>query len=129
VSTDEERFVAMLLNQDVWTPCATAVPEPNPATATAAQRENAAYLQEHVFPTLVPALHDLCDLVLRDKELGTAARHSSACVSHEHPTGAAGPIPWLAQYLMRNNLQHSATLQQHPYVVLSRAAAKETAAK
>jgi hypothetical protein len=117
----DPRLVAMLLSQEIWRPSASA------GEGDDKGQDDLAYLQDAVFPTLVPALHDLCELVQREKELGDAARPTTACVSRAHPTGASGPVQWLAQYLTRYNLKHSAALKNHPYVVLSAAAKEHTA--
>ena len=116
------RLVDMLLNDDVWHP--SAPPRASSAATLTAQERKAIddelYLRDKVMPTLVPALHDLCELVQREHDHGTHARPSSVCVSKANPTGASGPIQWLAQYLARNNTMHSDSLATHPYGVLSR---------
>ncbi len=118
----DEELIALLLQQDAWEPL--PLPEPDSTTnpVEAKKRADAIYLRDNVLPTLVPALHDLLDLVERERELGATARATSRCVSREHPTGASGPIEWLAQYLVRNNTKRCDALHSHPYVVLHRAA-------
>ncbi|EAN93593.1 hypothetical protein Tc00.1047053506425.20 [Trypanosoma cruzi] len=75
--------------------------------------ENATYLRESLFPTLIPALHDL---VRREQH-----RISEPLAFQERfqATGNTHPVTWLAQYLLRNNTHHSTNLRSHPYVLVN----------
>lgn len=131
-SEDEERLVSWLLQQGLW-PMDDMVAQQarlrdEEEDASNRNQSDAAYLQERVFPTLVPALHDLAELVQRQQELGVDSRASTRCVSRTHPTGASGPVKWLAQYLYRHNTAQTDALARHPYVVLSNKAAAVAAA-
>lgn len=121
----DERLVALLLSADTWEP--VDCPDPSTATTDAERKKlaDAAYLHKEVLPTLIPALHDLSALVQRDNELGEKAKPTSTSISRRHPTGDAGPVDWLAQYMLRNNTRHSSTLRNHPYGVLARAAEQQ----
>jgi hypothetical protein len=100
--------------------------------ATDADAADAKYLAHDVFPTLVPALHELLQLVVKHEEQRKATARlpavpvtsSSAATApglpDYGPTAHTHPVDWLAQYLFRNNPKHSKALQRHPYCVISK---------
>ncbi|XQJ29747.1 hypothetical protein NXY56_005807 [Leishmania guyanensis] len=74
------------------------------------------YLIENVFPTLVPALQDLI------KNYRGQITPSSM-VNGAANTSQADPVMWLAQYLLRNNVQSGTSrLVHHPFQTINRAA-------
>ncbi|ORC88252.1 uncharacterized protein TM35_000171240 [Trypanosoma theileri] len=75
--------------------------------------ENATYLRETVFPTLVPALYEL---VRREQQ---RRLNPESFPGSYGATGNINSISWLSQYLLRNNTQHSKNLLQHPYVLVN----------
>jgi hypothetical protein len=72
------------------------------------------YLVEQVFPTLVPALHDL---------LKCHRRASSDIKDAQLPDSKQpDPVMWIAQYLIRNNVHHSTSqLAGHPFQLVNNA--------
>eukprot|EP01063_Lacrimia_lanifica_P025061 TRINITY_DN32855_c0_g1_i1.p2 TRINITY_DN32855_c0_g1~~TRINITY_DN32855_c0_g1_i1.p2 ORF type:complete len:128 (+),score=46.02 TRINITY_DN32855_c0_g1_i1:43-426(+) len=68
------------------------------------------YLEQHVYPTLMPAL----------KELLAEVSGPEDSVAAELKRARINPIDWLAQYLMRNNPKHNTFLHQHPCALLTR---------
>ncbi|RNF27297.1 uncharacterized protein Tco025E_00488 [Trypanosoma conorhini] len=75
--------------------------------------ENATYLRETLFPTLIPALYDL---VRREQQ---RLSQPYAFPDRFQATGNTNPVTWLAQYLLRNNTHHSTNLRNHPYVLVN----------
>lgn len=126
---------------------ATAAPSAShKAAAAAAESGNAqasstvTYLQETVFPTLIPALHELMKRTqsFQDKQQQNASTSPGApqCASkmrdsgegklngefssrgwggRSGPTGNTHPVSWLADYLVRNNTAHNNRLLSHQY--------------
>ena len=118
-------LVKMLLAEDCWHPLHLGDGEGEYSS------ENTAYLEEHIFPTLIPAIHRLLEHVqLRfsqsqilnasypenERKSDQMARDvqnpyarpprripSSRCISTLHPTGGPNAIEWIAQYLLRYN--------------------------
>jgi hypothetical protein len=127
--SDEERAVSLLLRQHVWPSDAIAASAVQGPQMQGFSDADAAYLRDEVMPTLVPALHDLSEVVQREQDLGDGARASSRCVSRANPTGASGPLQWLAQYLYRNHHAKSDAVAAHPYNVLAHAAKSEASSK
>ncbi len=110
----DARLIALLLEEAVW----------DPKAVESSSASNQAYLEETVFPTLIPAIASLLETVhAREEQQGGG-----------FATGEPLPIrptDWLAQYLMRNNTAHSHALHSHPYNVLRRGlkAKKNSSAK
>lgn len=113
----DPKLVAMLLEDECWTPYhGTDAPGTPPD-------ENRKYLEEHVFPTLIPALADLLTLVQLDSDGNLPKNYSGLAAGPKNygPTGSVPPTDWIAQYLMRNNQKHHRHLDSHPYVILRNA--------
>ncbi|KPI87401.1 hypothetical protein ABL78_3485 [Leptomonas seymouri] len=76
------------------------------------------YLVEHVFPTLVPALHDLLKCY---KSRIMAVQDVAADDNHK-----PDPVMWLAQYLIRNNAHcKTSRLADHPFRLINNAVLNE----
>jgi hypothetical protein len=126
--------IARLLEEGVW--CAN---EDMDTASRAVRSADAQYLQEKIYPTLVPAIARMLELANRDMaHRGTSevwAPHASIEGKKDAPdygpTGRAHPITWLAEYLMRNSTQHGSThLSEHPYVLVEQGKkAQETKAQ
>jgi hypothetical protein len=91
----------------------------NPADA------DSQFLARQVFPTLIPALHRLLELVAEDMQKnGGSVRgfdgnaEARKAVANYGATGSCHPIVWLAQYLMRNASRHSDALADHPFTTV-----------
>lgn len=107
----QPELVAYLLEEGLWNPRHGTDSVEHP---TGPRKADQLYLEKEVFPTLVPALHDLLELV--------QARLDDASEPAIYgPTGSSHPLDWLAQFLMRRNTRHDAALHNHSYCVLRRA--------
>lgn len=136
-SAPTEAVIARLLEERLW--CANEDQDQYDAAARAAASKNAnvVYLQQNVFPTLVPALARMLELAQTELEEGrTEVRvpvkgESKKPVPDFGPTGVAHPITWLAEYLMRNHPQFNgnAHLVHHPYVLVEQGKKAQESAK
>lgn len=121
-SVPSAAVIARLLEEGIW--CAN---EDMDAASSVVRSADAQWLQENVYPTLVPAIARMLELAIADMaKRGTTEVHAPAAMLERQkdcpdygPTGRAHPITWLAEYLMRNSPQHGSTfLAQHPYVLV-----------
>lgn len=124
-TTSDPRLISMLLEDDVW----RALHLADDAKAARNGAVDAAYLEQHVYPSLIPALAEMLDRVQLVNEQGSGIVPKSSCIADAatHPLGSVGPTVWLAQHLMRYNTRHSDALRHHPYGVLYAAAKASTA--
>ncbi|KAG5470621.1 hypothetical protein LSCM1_01867 [Leishmania martiniquensis] len=74
------------------------------------------YLIENVFPTLVPALQDL----IKEHRDQITPNDGDRCTANKTQ---ADPVTWLAQYLLRNNVNGGTSrLTHHPFQTINKAA-------
>ena len=132
----DPKLVANLLDDMVWALNAD-VDEHYAKTAKGisgsdADSADAKYLAHDVFPTLVPALHELLQLVVKHQEAVAAGKPIPAVpvtssipnapgLPNYGPTAHTHPVDWLAQYLFRHNPKHGKSLENHPYCAITRA--------
>ncbi|KEG12957.1 hypothetical protein DQ04_01301010 [Trypanosoma grayi] len=108
-SFPSEEMMVRLIEEHLW--CGYGDVEA--AIRLPLEDENATYLRETVFPTLVPALYEL----LKREQKRNA--QSDAFPGRFGATGNTHAVMWLAQYLLRNNKQKSENLCRHPYVLVN----------
>ena len=119
----DPKLVALLLEEACWSPYHGT---DQPGTPPDERRK---YLEESVFPTLVPALAELLTLVEAEETLKNEGKEP-ANKGPYGPTGEVHPTDWLAQYLMRNNVKErqpggaGPSLKEHPYCALRTALAE-----
>lgn len=104
-----EAEITRLLEDRVWCNCEAG-------DAFHSQKDDVSlYLRQEVFPTLVPAIHELVEMeqsALREVDGPRLDK-----VRHN-----VDPVSWLAMYLLRNNtVSDKSILHQHPYCVVNRA--------
>lgn len=117
----DPRLVAMLLEEHCWSPYHGTQSDAAAATdPTDKATKDKAYLEDEVFPTLVPALHELAVLVQQYNDVVHSGTEPLKGAKYG-PTGGTHPTDWVAQFLLRNNTRHNDTLLDHPYCVLRRA--------
>lgn len=106
-------LMVRLLEEDVW--CKNAAASATLATASAAEKEKLQYLRTTLFPTLVPALHELAK---REQAMEEAAKAGQTRRSKYGATENTDPVAWLAHYLLRNNSAcPSSKIRHHPFAV------------
>ena len=125
------------VNTDVENHYAKAAAKASSASET--DSADAKYLAHDVFPTLVPALHELLQLVVKHQEAAGAGGKPAAAVPvtssavnapglpNYGPTAHTHPVDWLAQYLFRHNPKHTDALEHHPYCVITKALQEKAA--
>ncbi|KAH9578942.1 hypothetical protein LSM04_008114 [Trypanosoma melophagium] len=109
MSFPSEEMMVRLIEEQLW--CGYG--EIDASVELPLKDENATYLRETVFPTLIPALYEL---VRREQQ---RRLHPETFPGSYGATGNIHSISWLAQYLLRNNTQHSRNLLQNPYVLVN----------
>eukprot|EP00796_Vickermania_ingenoplastis_P001589 gene1589-966_t len=71
------------------------------------------YLQEKLYPTLVPALFEMLKLEQKEQQRSEPSGKYGA-------TGNVDPITWLAHYLLRNNAtSNTSRIRHHPYAIVN----------
>lgn len=140
----DDKVLRMLLDIQPW-PSTMAELHSRCATAEAdigdKQAKQFDYLVKKVFPTLIPAMNDLTEVVRRDVDARSghpaapptfqATRCSPAVGEGQYPaTGVVHPIVWLAQRLMRGGPDRGVGSDaDHPLCELMRRAPPQVAPK
>lgn len=71
------------------------------------------YLQQKLYPTLVPALFEMLKLEQRERARKEPSGKYGA-------TGNVDPVTWLAHYLLRNNAtSKTSRIRHHPYAIVN----------
>lgn len=106
-----------LIEENLWcngdeVDCLTTMPEES--------KKNYLYLRRNVYPTLVPALYELAQIV-QDEQEGDEANDEQDAAPREGLCDAkVDPILWIAQYLLRNNVKAATSrVRNHPYNIVS----------
>lgn len=108
-SVDEDAMLVRLIEEGLYLSHVDRCKTINKSTTMDSDQK---YLVEQVFPTLVPALHDL----LRCYKSRLGETQDQAQSNSKQPD----PVTWLAQYLIRNNANHNTSrLVGHPFKLIN----------
>ena len=106
----------------------------SPSAANKEKEQQLRYLVEKVFPTLIPAMNDLSEVVRRDVDSKTGhpaappkfapTRCSPGIGEGQYEaTGVVHPVVWLAQRLLRGGADRGVVSdEEHPFCELLRRA-------